>query len=219
MTKKLSITGLVVAAAASSAFAFGAAPAKAACLPSNPSAICATFDPSSVSNVASRTGFNGTATPSSPFNKARVAFRLIGAGITTPISISGISLTGDGILSSLSFSSVSINSTGASWINSAFVALTGGSPTGSLAALNFANSSISFTIPILSGAVNGNTLEARIQYYNNDEDQLLTSGGNFTASVSVTPPPSGVPAPLPIFGAAIAFSYARKLRKAISVSA
>ena len=214
MTKKLSIAGLVVAAAASSAFAFGAAPAKAACLVGG-NAICTTFDPSSASSVASRTGFNGTQTPSTPYNKARVSFRVTGAGITTPInSITGISLTGDGITTPLNaFGPLSITSLG-TWIATPWLQLTGGSPTGFLASLDYANSSLSFTIPALTGVVSGNTVEARIQYIDNDETQLNTSGGNFLTTADVTPAPSsGVPGPLPLLGAGAAFGFSRSMRR------
>jgi hypothetical protein len=217
MTKKLSIAGLVVAAAASSAFAFGAAPAKAACLVGG-STVCTTFDPSSASSVTSRTGFIGTQTPSTPYNKARVAFRVTGTGITLP-TITGISLTGDGISTSLNaFGPLSITSLG-TWIATPWLQLTGGSPTGSLASLDYALSSLSFTIPALTGAVSGNTVEARIQYIDNDETQLNTSGGNFLTTADVTPAPSsGVPGPLPLLGAGAAFGFSRSMRRRIAQS-
>jgi hypothetical protein len=217
MTKKLSIAGLVVAAAASSAFAFGAAPAKAVCLPSDPSATCSTFDPSTASNVADYAGFTGSLTPplANPLTRARVGFSFAGTW-NTSFNISGISLQGDGIIGSLSFSDVTVssspsafgaNSTG--WINL----------TTSIASTNFAAapiSKLSFTIPA-GAATSGATITARIQYADAaDDSQLLTSGGNF--STSATGGGAGVPGPLPLLGAGAAFGFSRSMRRRIAQS-
>ena len=87
----------VLAAAVSSlALAVSDAPhAQAACLPSNPSSTCLTFDPSSASTLANRTGFFGEFTPDvvidpdNRYNRARVQFKFTGSW-TTPFTLSGI---------------------------------------------------------------------------------------------------------------------------------
>jgi hypothetical protein len=216
MTKKLSIAGLVVASAASSAFAFGAAPAKAACLPSNPSATCSTFNPSTASNVVDYAGFTGSLTPplSSPLAQARVQFSFTGTW-NTSFNISGISLKGDGITSSLSFSGITVSSSpsGFSSNTTAWTNLTT-----AIASTNFATnpvSKLSFTIPA-GAATSGATISARIQYQDVAETQLLTSGGNLLTTA--TSGGAGVPGPLPLFGAGAAFGFSRSMRRRIAQS-
>jgi hypothetical protein len=217
MTKKLSIAGLVVAAAASSAFAFGAAPAKAACLPSDPSATCSTFDPSTASNVVDYAGFDGSLTPpdSNPLAQARVQFSFAGTW-NTSFNISGISLKGDGITSSLSFSDITVSSSpsgpasnSTAWVNLNTL----------IGSTNFAASplsKLSFTIPA-GAATLGATITARIQYQDAAETQLLTSGGNFSTAATGGGGAS-VPGPLPLLGAGAAFGFSRSMRRRIAQS-
>jgi hypothetical protein len=216
MTKKLSIAGLVVAAAASSAFAFGAAPAKAACLPSDPSATCSTFDPSSTTNVADYAGFSGTFDPADPFvyQQARVQFELTGDWAPTPFTISGISIQGDGITTSLSFTNKSTGSgpftfddIQTSWVNL----------NANVGAINFANSKISFNFP--GGiAPAGGTISARIQYRDIANTQLNTSNGTFVSTATGAGGGAGVPGPLPLLGAGAAFGFSRSMRRRIAQS-
>jgi len=216
MTKKLSIAGLVVAAAASSAFAFGAAPAKAACLPSDPSATCSTFDPPTASNVANYAGFSGTFDPAGPFvyQQARVQFELTGAWAPTPFTISGISITGDGITTSLSFGNKSSGSgpftfddIQTSWVNL----------NTDVGALDFANSTITFNFP--GGiAPAGGTISARIQYRDIANTQLNTSNGTFVSTATGAGGGAGVPGPLPLLGAGAAFGFSRSMRRRIAQS-
>jgi hypothetical protein len=217
MTKKLSIAGLVVAAAASSAFAFGAAPAKAACLPSDPSATCSTFDPSTASKVGNYAGFTGTLTPppSSPLAQARVQFSFVGTW-NTSFNISGISLQGDGITGSLSFSDVTVSSSPSAFSSNttAWVNLST-----TIASVDFAAnplSKLSFTIPA-GAATSGATITARIQYQDAAETQLLTSGGNIL-SAATGGGGAGVPGPLPLLGAGAAFGFSRSMRRRIAQS-
>jgi hypothetical protein len=217
MTKKLSIAGLVVAAAASSAFAFGAAPAKAACLPTNPSASCSTFDPSSTSNVQGYGDFTGFFNPSGAFQytKAAVQFSRTGTwDFTNPITISGISITGDGITSSLPIGNFNLNSGSTSYSTNqtSFQPITAVNP------WDATNSTISFDIPA-GVASPGATLTARIVYTNENEDQLNTTGNNFsTTSTNPPSPPSTVPGPLPLLGAGAAFGFSRSMRRRIAQS-
>ena len=216
MTKKLSIAGLVVAAAASSAFAFGAAPAKAACLPSDPSATCSTFDPSSTTNVANYAGFSGTFDPEDPFfyQQARVQFELTGAWASTPFTISGISITGDGITTSLSFADKSSGTGPFTFddIQTSWVALNT-----NVDAINFANSTISFSFP--GGiAPAGGTISARIQYRDIANTQLNTANGTFVSTATGGGGGASVPGPLPLFGAGAAFGFSRSMRRRIAQS-
>ncbi|MEI7666680.1 MAG: hypothetical protein WCI65_11600 [Synechococcaceae cyanobacterium ELA263] len=217
MTKKLSIAGLVVAAAASSAFAFGAAPAQAACLPSDPSATCSTFDPSSTTNVADYAGFSGTFDPADPFvyQQARVQFQLSGTWAPTPFTISGITIQGDGITTTLSFANKTISDNTAvtfddiqtSWVNL----------NTSVGAINFANSKISFNFP--GGiAPAGGTISARIQYRDTANTQLNTANGTFVSTATGGGGGAGVPGPLPLFGAGAAFGFSRSMRRRIAQS-
>jgi hypothetical protein len=216
MTKKLSIAGLVVAAAASSAFAFGAAPAKAACLPSDPSATCSTFDPSSTTNVADYAGFSGTFDPADPFvyQQARVQFQLTGAWAPTPFTISGISIQGGGITTSLSFADKSSGSGPFTFddIQTSWVALNT-----NVGAIDFANSKISFNFP--GGiAPAGGTISARIQYRDLAQTQLNTANGSFVSTATGGGGGAGVPGPLPLFGAGAAFGFSRSMRRRIAQS-
>jgi hypothetical protein len=216
MTKKLSIAGLVVAAAASSAFAFGAAPAKAACLPSDPSATCSTFDPSSTTNVANYAGFTGTFDPADPFvyQQARIQFELTGAWAPTPFTISGISITGDGITTSLSFADKSSGTGPFTFddIQTSWVALNT-----NISDINFANSTISFNFP--GGiAPAGGTISARIQYRDIANTQLNTANGSFVSTATGGGGGAGVPGPLPLFGAGAAFGFSRSMRRRIAQS-
>jgi hypothetical protein len=218
MTKKLSIAGLVVAAAASSAFAFGAAPAKAACLPTNPSATCSTFNPSTASNVVDYAGFSGTFDPQDPFlyQQARVQFELTGTWTPTPFTISGISIQGDGINTSLSFSSKTVSDNSAVTfddIQTSWVALNS-----NVGAINFANSKISFIIPA-GVAPAGGTISARIQYRDLANTQLNTSNGAFLGTATNNGGGgAGVPGPLPLLGAGAAFGFSRSMRRRIAQS-
>lgn len=214
MTKKLSIAGLVVAAAASSAVVFGIAPAKAACLPSDPSATCATFDPSSASNIAEYTGFSGTYTNDTPLTRVRVLFQATGT-FNLPFNITNITLFGDGLNpAGEALSDVSITSTG---LEGAQGGISGFITGLNLNSQTFANSKLSFTIPSgVASAGSGATLTAFINYQNATNPTLFanTSGNNFTTTVT-SGPSVATPAPISILGAGAAFGFSRRLRKQI----
>ena len=203
----------VLAAAVSSlALAVSDAPhAQAACLPSNPSSTCLTFDPSSASTLANRTGFFGEFTPDvvidpdNRYNRARVQFKFTGSW-TTPFTLSGIAITGDGITSSLSFGTETIttptadfddNST--SWLNLDSL----------VSVLNFSNSSISYVIPADAAGI-GSSIEARIEYRSvNAAQQNASTTNSISTAVSL----NTVPGPLPLAGAGVAFATSRQLRR------
>lgn len=218
MTKKLSIAGLVVAAAASSTIVFSIAPVRAACLPSDPSATCATFDPSSASNILERSGFTGSYTNATPLTQVRVLFQATGT-FSLPFDITNITLFGDGLSpTGQALSNVSITSTGLSGNQGGISAFITGL---NLNSQNFTNSKISFTIPSgVASAGSGATLTAFINYQNNTNPTLFanTSGNNFTTTVT-SGPPVPTPGPISILGAGAAFGFTRRLRRRISVSA
>ena len=171
--------------------------AKAAFIPPN------AFDPTTLSDVVAPAGtFSGTA---SGFNYAKARLRFTLLGTWTPSSFTGISLAGDGIASSISFGSLSTGAAGT--FLTSYLPLTT-----SISSINFANSSLAFTIP--GGiAVNGNSVQVDIQYADAPENNINTSP-TFNIVTSSTP----VPGPLPLLGAAAAFGCSRKLRKRIKQS-
>jgi hypothetical protein len=224
MTKKLSIAGLVVAAAASSAFAFGAAPAKAACLPTDPSATCATFDPTSASNVELYTSFSGTST-TGVYDRVRVLFRL--TGFTNNVfDISNIKLEGQGLPASpgFTFADVTTSATGFP---------TGPTPGGATVAytlpssinaasttLDFANNKLTFTFPSgIATAGDGSRIRAYVNYFDSNDSELIsqTSGNPFDTTVT-SGPPVPTPGPISILGAGAAFGFSRCLRRRITQS-
>lgn len=191
------------------------APSHAACKPSDPSAVCLTFDPLTDSNLADRSGFTGEfsppAGPGNAYNQVRIQFRFNGAW-TTPFNLANLGLKGDGITTSLSFPDKAISFATNDYDDNSSA---WGSLSTNISTLNFANSKLSLQIPA-GVAPAGATLEARIQYRSVNEAQLNSSGGNFlTASA---PPSDTVPGPLPLMGAGLGFAFSRRLRGRIRSS-
>jgi hypothetical protein len=185
--------------------------AQAACLPTNPSNICNTFDFKTVSNVVDRGGYAGTFTGVN-YTQVRVAFRLIGAwNVSPPITISGIKLFGQGIgPGGFSFGDVSASTLGDSNAlqnPTAFVNLT--SPILPGQTLDFSSALVSFNIPA-NVASAGSQLRAVIQYADASGDQFNTSVTSFLTTAVVA-----TPAPLPLLGAGAAFAFSRRLRRRI----
>lgn len=189
-------------------------PSQAACLPSDPSATCTSFDPATESNLVDRMGFTGTFAPppgvSNRYTKARIQFKFGGTWFT-PFTLDKLSLKGDGIVGSLAFPDKLISFTTPDFDDNRtpYVNLT--TP---LTALNFANSKLSLRIP--AGVADPKaTLEARIQYSSATSSQLNSSGDNFyTIAIS-----NDVPTPLPLVGAGLSLAYSRRLRSRIRASA
>jgi hypothetical protein len=208
------------AAVAGTAFslAFSAPSAQAACLPTDPSATCLTFDPDTVSSLSGRTGFTGAFSPANPYTQARVGFSFTGSWTTPPsFDLSGISLTGNGIGTSLAMPTVTVNTPSIDFEDNrtAWVNLT--SPVSSL---NFNASSLSFLIPA-NVAAEGATISAVIQYRSVDANgatlQLNSSSNNFKSTAVNNNPP--VPGPLPVLGSGIALGFSRRLRRRIRLAA
>jgi len=216
MTKKLSIAGLVVAAAASSAFAFGAAPANAACTTVGPGTgqNCTVFDPTSSTNLE---GF-GYTDQNFILNDILTSIRFgtqDGASdlnfTPTPITITGIAYSVDnganwsttGIDTSISLSSGGLSSN----------ILTGGNvDTGVAWGSNFR---VRFTVPSLTTS-NAGQLSVRVSSDGAAGAQSQTR--LFTSTVTPGTPSSGVPGPLPLLGAGAAFGFSRSMRRRIAQS-
>lgn len=200
-------TGVVVGA--------GMAPAHAACKPTDPSAICLTFDPSTESNIVDRSGFSGQIMPPPGpdgfYSKVRIQFKFTGAWVT-PFTLDQLSLKGDGITSSLDLPFVNINfATNNYDLNSTdWVDLNT-----NVSSLNFADSFMSLRIPA-GVAPDLGTLEARIQYSSPLESNLNSSGNNLKTTAKV--PSTDVPGPLPILGAGIGLACSRRMRGRIRAS-
>jgi len=213
MNKKLSIAGLVVAAAASSAIAFVGSPVKAACIGGD--STCSTFDPTTISNPTLPPGaLSGTAlSAGDPYGFA--VFRVAVTNFTgSAFNLSNFSIpAGNGITSTLTgFGDVNITGNGP--FASSFVALSN-----TVASVDFANNSIAFTIP--SGVGVGTTLSVRLSYADTASFlalQIGTSAGAFTTAAA-SAPSAATPSPLPIFGAASAFAASRQMRKRIKLAA
>lgn len=220
MTQKLSIAGLVVAVAASSAFAFGAAPARAACLTStgtigtagyNP---CTTFNPDNPSTVNQIQNFTGAGNALNLYTKARVGFRVTGPGITFPVTFGSISIAGSGFTGTRALPGLTVapTSSGSTLFSSVFLLDSNGGGGN----IDFTQNQLTFTIPSITGAASGNSVTAFIQYLSEDEGQVNTA--NTGASILADPPPVPSPGPLPILGAGAAFGFSRSMRRRIAQS-
>jgi len=217
MTKKLSIAGLVVAAAASSAIAFGAAPAKAACIGGNNP--CTTFDTNltaSPTSVQIGTGTNtGTA-----FTNLRIGFYT--TGITpsvntfdiTSISVSSSYLTSNPLTIA---GPLSLNTATNINTNTAVYSAPDAGPWAAITVpgnnFDWSNIAVSFTIPAGVQPA-GAKVFAVVQVDDGsfDGNNTLTKVRSFTAANQSS---AAAPGPLPLLGAGAAFGFSRRLRKQI----
>jgi hypothetical protein len=217
MTKKLSIAGLVVAAA-SSAFAFGAAPAKAACLTASSTTNCATFTqttgPSAVEDFMYNDGdFIG--------NNTLTEIKFYQNGFTgLPITLTNIAYSINGganwLTDNLSSTSYTVTSAYTS-DGPAHNLLT--SPVGPPTYTATTAFRLRFTIPdspILSPANNTKNITsyvANVTQPGNNTPQTQTRTHRLNDPVS-----AAVPGPLPLFGAGAAFAFSRSMRRRIAQS-
>ena len=199
-----------------SAFFLISNPRHAACsypaIGANP---CAQFDPTSVTNVQNAGRFTGTPAfdPPDMVSQAYVRFAINGSWIS-PVTITGISISGDGLNAPKAISGSVTLTTNNTWVYSNVVSLDS-----SLSSINWANSTVSFTIPqdaanipIGGNPVNWSSISARISYESPDMAVSATSSRlQFTAR-------NPAPAPLPLAGIVPAFVFSRQLRKRISFS-
>ena len=220
MTKKLSIAGLVVAAAASSAFLLDVTPAKAACSDA-PSAgqNCSTFNPTSSSNLEGF-GFtdsnwiqNNTLTGIRFTADESIHGGLSGSTMTftpDPMSITNIaySFNGTDWLTDGINTSVTMPSGSGQSVNAVTTSQVFGSPNWS------GNFRVRFTVPSLTTS-NAGQLAVRVS--SNGAGGTNTQTRLFT-STTLTPPAAGTPGPLPLLGAGAAFGFSRSMRRRIAQS-
>ena len=232
MTKKLSIAGLVVAAAASSAFAFGAAPARAACVTAGPQTAqnCLTFDSAATTTTLTAFGFadagwvDGTSLSNLLFSanstvlgstddwtfapdpitisNIEYSFGWTGNAATTPWTQTGLTST-----------SVTLPSTGTS-VN----AITGDNSNGSIVkgsafGTTFA---VRFTVPTTTSSNNG---QIGVRVGNTGAPAGNQSQTRLYNATTSSPPATGTPGPLPLIGAGAAFGFSRRLRSRVRIAA
>jgi len=207
MTTKLSIAGLVVAAAASSAITFGVAPANSACLTSAAGNNCATFDGSSASNAL----FNG-------FTDATFAANVK----ITDISFDAVNITGDFpiALTGLEYSFDNFSTPGTAFNLGTYTISAAGTGPDLLGGVVFApggqigdNFAVRATLPAGIYTPTSGARFIRINIgSNNSVDTLPQSQTRLSTPVET---PTGTPSPLPLLGAGAAFGYSRRLRKQI----
>jgi len=169
------------------------------------SAIIVNFDPALPFEAEDQGGFTGGTTGvDDPFVEALVRFTFAGLNPTS-FQISGILLKGDGITTSLSFSPITI--TGNGTVLTSFVSLSN-----PVSVLDFANSRVSFTLPG-GGVINDDAqLTVTVRYRSGVEfDQLTSSTGPiFEAQASQPIPEPGTWAAAALLVGGAAFMRWRK---------
>jgi len=208
MTKKLSIAGFVVAAAASSAFVIGAAPSKAACLSSSSVTTCATFTPPSA--------FQGVVDKAYTDTQFVANNRLDEIKFTQNGGFTGLPI----VLTDIEYFN------GTSWTTSGLSDTTYNvSAVSALGAINLLTTSQTFdqskfelryTIaanPSLTGIAG-----AAFESYARNSANGATQQSQTRTHELVTTPPTTAPSPLPIFGASAAFGFSRSMRRRIAQS-
>lgn len=197
---------------------FSVSPSRAACTRTVNGNICALFDPTSETTVVETGGFTGSAMSANNVTRARVRFAVNGSW-ALPVYISEIQITGPGINAGtpLAFSDVSPAA------NNTYVMTNHVNLDTPIMDWSWTSTRLSFTIPanvanipIGGNPVDWSSISAIVQYSNDlgpdNSDVLNSSRLQFTAS-------NPAPAPLPILGAASAFTLSRRLRRRISKSA
>jgi len=215
MTKKLSIAGLVVAAAASSTFAFGAAPAQAACLTSNASTNCSTFSPTSESS-AEDFGYTDSVWVA---NRILTEIKFYSNNFTAgmPITLTDIAYSFNGttwLTTGLSSTSYSVSATNS---GAAANLLTANQDNGAAIGSTFR---LRFKIPTSLGLApldESASITSRVTNRKNGSPADFQSQERSHAANEVST--AATPGPLPIFGAGLAFGFTRKVRKRIALSA
>jgi len=221
MTKKLSIAGLVVAAAASSAFAFGSAPANAACVTVGGGATqdCIAFNSTSPTTVTTfgynDAGFLGsTSLDALTFYSGVISPTPNWTFSPSPITISNIEYSLDG---GTSFTSTGLDSQSVLLASNSFSANLISSPI-SVSAITTDQFQLRFQIP--GGVTTSNAGWLKVQIGATDPvdgPQVQTRSIQATA---YSPSSSArAPGPLPLMGAAAAFGFSRRLRSRVRIAA
>jgi len=219
MTKKLSIAGFVLSAAAASSMALSAAPAKAACVDagSGTTQDCAQFDSTTPTTVTTfgynDDGFIGsTSLDSLRFYAGIIAPPPDWTFSPSPITISNIeySLNGGG-----SFTSAGLNATSAS-LDAGSFSVNLISSAISIAPITSNSFQIRFQIPGGVTTSNAGRLKVQIGATNPLDGPQVQTRSILATAYS---PSSGVPGPLPLMGAAAAFGFSRRLRSRVRIAA
>jgi len=208
MTKKLSIAGFVVTAAASSAFVIGAAPSKAACLSTSSVTTCATFDNtgSSVQGVVDSAYTDTQFVANNRLDEIKFTQN---GGFTGGLPI---------VLTDIEYFN------GTSWTTTGLSATTYNvSATTALGAINLLTTSQTFNQSLFelrytiaaNPSLTGVTGAAFESYARNSNTGATQQSQTRTHELVTSTPPTTAPSPLPIFGASAAFGFSRRLRKQI----
>lgn len=170
------------------------------------------FNPTNPLNVSNQGGFTGVVTGAEdPFVEALVRFNITGLNpspLPSSFQISGISLRGDGITTSLSFSNITI--TGNGTFVTSFVNLNN-----PISNLDFANSLVSFNLPG-GGVINDGALFTVTARYRSgvEFDQITSSTGPiYDAQTSAAIPEPGTWAAAALLAGGAAFMRWRKRAK------
>jgi len=211
MTKKLSIAGFVAAAAASSAFAIGAAPSKAACLSSSSVTTCATFD-NTGSALQQVVDSAYTDTQFVANNRLDVIKFIQNGGFTAgiPIVLNDIQYFNGTTWTTAGLSATTYNVTASSALFATDLLTTSQAFNQSLFRLRYTIAAN----PSLTG-VTGAAFESYVLNSSAGATQQSQTRIHELVATPPTPPTAATPSPLPIFGASAAFGFSRRLRKQI----
>jgi hypothetical protein len=210
--KKLFIAGALAIASASSVAL--SSPAKAACtLDNSPTNNCTTFNPNSASNVVYGNYIDGGWVANDRLTNISFYSTNITAGL--PITLTNIAYSLDGtnfITTNLSSTSYTITANGAP-----------GSGTNLLTAYNLGGAigntfKLRYDIPAIPGLMPTNGMATIAAYAGNEQSSgppLPQNQTRDSAAYITSTPTSAVPGPLPLIGAAAAFSFSRKARQRI----
>jgi hypothetical protein len=174
-----------------------------------------TFDPTNPLIVSNQGGFTGFgSSPGNPYTQARLFFNfsdLSPIPLPSSFDITDIAITGPGITSSLSFSPLSI--TGNGFFFTGFVALNSSVPS-----LDFASDGVTASFSLPSGVINfGSSFSVLVQYADPSgflQTSTSDSGPIYSAEAPPPPPPAAIPEPASVgmllFGAAAVYSFRRR---------
>lgn len=171
------------------------------------------FNPANPLSVVDEGGFTGTSTVgANPYSQARVLFSFSGLNpdpLPASFQISNISLKGPGITTSLSFSDVTVSGNGFSltgWLNL----------NSTLSTVDLVGSLVSFDLPGGNVISDGADLSVFVRYASANEFNVLTSttGPIFEAQASAAVPEPGTWTAAVLLAGGAAFARWRKRKSA-----
>jgi hypothetical protein len=210
--KKLSLAG-ALGCAAFAANVFASMPAKAACISPSSTTNCSTFSQSSASLVRDYAYTDGDFVGNNTLTEIKFYQNGFTSGL--PITLTDIAYSIDGgtnwLTDNLSATTYTITS-GFTSDGSATNLLT--APVGSPTYAATSNFTLRFTIPATPALTPADGTKRITSFVANETSPGGATPQTQTRQHSLVTSTS-VPGPLPIFGAAAAFGYSRKIRKAI----